>query len=73
MVRIKPAINEVVDALEENIEKMVDVGKDGIVGDIKDDTHRLREKGLAQKLKQNMDETEFGFWNADVTFEMLLF
>lgn len=61
MVRIKPAINEVVDALEENIEKMVDVGKDGIVGDIKDDTHRLREKGLAQKLKQNMDETEFGF------------
>ena len=70
MVRIEPvsdrlkaaeAINEVVDAIEENIEKEFDVRKDRVVGDIKDNTHKKREKILAQKLIQNSDETEVGF------------
>ena len=70
MVRIEPdsdrlkaaeAINEVVGALKENNEKEYDVRKDGIVGGIKDDTHKKREKILAQKLIQNRDETQVGF------------
>ena len=70
MVRIEPvsdqvkaaeAINEVLDAHEQNREKVLDVAKDVCVGEIKDETHKLRALGLAQKLKQDHDETEFGF------------
>lgn len=54
-------MNEVNDALEQNREKAADVFKGGIVGGVKDNTHKLREVGLEQKRKRNMDETEFGF------------
>ena len=54
-------MNEVNDALEQNREKAADVFKGGIVGGVKDNTHKLREVGLEQKLKRNKDETEFGF------------
>ena len=65
------AIDEIADALEENKEKRVDAVKDGIVGGVKDDTHKLREESLALKLNKNLNETEFGFRQANETFEML--
>ena len=55
------AMNEVNDALEQHREKAADVFKGGIVGGVKDNTHKLRKVGLKQKRKRNMDETEFGF------------
>ena len=70
MVRIEPvsdqvkaveAINEVLDAHEENREKVLDVAKDVCVGGLKAENHQLRELGLQQKLRQNKDEHEFGF------------
>ena len=70
MVRIEPvsdrlktaeAINEVADAIEENIQKGFESRINANVGGIKDDTHKKREKILAQKLIQNSDETEVGF------------
>ena len=61
------AMNEVNDALEQNREKAADVFKGGIVGGVKDNTHKLREVGLEQKLKRNKDETEFGFRQAKIS------
>ena len=65
------AIDEIADALEENKEKRDDMIKDGIVGGVKDDTHKLREESLALKLNKNLNETEFGFRQANKTFEIL--
>ena len=65
------AIDEITDALEENKEKRDDMIKDGIVGGVKDDTHKLREESLALKLNKNLNETEFGFRQVNETFEML--
>ena len=65
------AIDEINDAIEEREEKMFDAAKDGYVGGVKDDTHKLREVSLALKLNKNLNETEFGFRHFNSTFEML--
>ena len=64
--------DEVREALFENILKEDDVRKDGRVGAIKGDTHKLRELNLAQRLKKDIAETEFGFCNKKIHYRNLL-
>ena len=60
MARI--ATNEVAKALQRNRDTVSTILKDEVVGEIQDETNKLREEGLVQKINQNRNETKVGFW-----------
>ena len=59
MARI--ATNEVAKALQRNRDTVSTILKDEVVGEIQDETNKLREEGLVQKINQNRNETKVGF------------
>ena len=55
------AMKKVSEALQQNRETVSNVLKDEVIGEIQDENHKLREKGLVQKMNQNMNETKLDF------------
>ena len=54
-------MKKVSEALQQNRETVSNVLKDEVIGEIQDENHKLREKGLVQKMNQNMNETKLDF------------